>query len=148
MAEFTPSDPDFERKIGDSFARLGFIRGLGAELVSVRPGQVEIRAVHDDRLTQQDGFLHAGAVAALVDTACGYAAYSLMPAGTRVLTVEFKVNFLSAARGDRFLARGSVIKPGRTLTVCDGKLYAFQGGEERLVAVMQATMICIEDGGG
>ena len=116
---------------------------LGAELVLVQPGEVHITAPYDEGFTQQDGFLHAGTVTTLIDSACGYAAYSLMPADSRVLSVEFKVNLLSPARGESFRAEGRVIKPGKTLTVCEGKLYALDGDKEILVAVMQATMICV-----
>ena len=136
-------DPQFEARVRDSFARQGFLQTLGASLLRIEPGEAEIAAPFDDKLTQQDGFLHAGVVTALVDTACGYAAYSLMPAGSRVLSVEFKINLLSPAMGERFLARGRVIKAGRTLTVCEGNLFAVQADEERLVAAMQATMICV-----
>ena len=97
----------------------------------------------DQRFTQQNGFLHAGIVTTLMDSACGYAAFTLMPPGSRVLSVEFKVNFLSPAQGESFRAEGHVIKPGKTLTVCEGKFYALDGDKEKLVAIMQATMICI-----
>jgi uncharacterized protein (TIGR00369 family) len=98
----------------------------------------------DEKMTQQDGFLHAGAITTLVDAACGCAAYTLMPAGARVLSVEFKINLLSPADGDVFLARGKVIKPGRTITVCVGKFFSFKDHKEKLSALMQATMICIQ----
>jgi uncharacterized protein (TIGR00369 family) len=142
---FSPIDPHFESRIRDSFARQGFLNTLGAEISSIRPGEVEISAPFDSRFTQQDGYLHAGAAAALVDTACGYAAYTLMPAASRVLTVEFKINFLSVARGERYLARARVIKAGKTLTVCAGELFAFQGDERQRVAAMQTTMICVKE---
>jgi uncharacterized protein (TIGR00369 family) len=118
---------------------------LGAELGLVRAGEVHLLAPFDARFTQQDGFLHAGVVTTLVDSACGYAAFTLMPAGSRVLSVEFKINLLSPARGDRFRAEGRVIKAGRTITVCEGKMFSIQGEEETLCAVMQATMICIQE---
>ncbi|MGD2156722.1 MAG: PaaI family thioesterase [Anaerolineales bacterium] len=142
---FSPMDPQFESRIRDSFARQGFLQTLGAEINTIHPGEVEISAPFDDRFTQQDGFLHAGVTTALVDTACGYAAYTLMPADSRVLSVEFKINFLSVAQGERFLARGRVVKAGRTLTVCAGELFAFEGDQRQRVAAMQATMICVQD---
>jgi uncharacterized protein (TIGR00369 family) len=111
----------------------------------VRAGEVHLTAPYDARFTQQDGFLHAGIVTTLMDSACGYAAYSLMPAGSRVLTVEFKVNLLSPARGDGFRAEGHVIKAGRTLTVCEGNLFSIEKEKETLCAIMQATMICIQE---
>jgi uncharacterized protein (TIGR00369 family) len=141
----SPPDPHFESRIRDSFADQNFLKTIGATLARIQPGEVEIEAPFEKQLAQQDGFLHAGVVTALVDTACGYAAYSLMPAGSRVLSVEFKINMLSPAVGERFLARGRVIKSGRTLTVCEGKLYAVQVEKKRLVAVMQATMINVAE---
>lgn len=141
--DFRPTDPNYEQRVRDNFAQGGFLRAAGAEITAISPGWVEVMTPYSQRLTQQDGYLHAGVVTALVDTACGYAAYTLMPAGSRVLSVEFKINLLAPAEGDRFLAMGRVVKPGRTLTVCQGELFAQQGEEERLVAAMQATMICL-----
>ena len=143
MAAFTPLDPGYARRVQDSFASQAFLNTLNARLSSLQPGEVEITAPFDPRWGQQDGFLHAGVAAALVDTACGYAAHTLMPPAARVLTVEFKINLLSPALGERFLARGTVVKPGRTLTVCEGRLFAHQGQAAKLVAAMQATMICV-----
>jgi uncharacterized protein (TIGR00369 family) len=143
MTKFQPLDPEFNNRIHESFQRQSMMGTMGAELALIQPGEVHITAPYDERFTQQDGFLHAGTVTTLIDSACGYAAYSLMPAGSRVLSVEFKVNLLSPAQGESFRAEGSVIKPGKTLTVCEGKLFALNDGQEKLVAVMQATMICV-----
>ena len=121
------------------------LAALGAQIGLLRAGEVHLVAPYDARFTQQDGFLHAGIVTTLMDTACGYAAFTLMPAASRVLSVEFKVNLLSPARGERFRAEGRVIKAGRTITVCEGKLFSMQGEEESLCAIMQATMICIRE---
>ena len=143
MNDYQPFDPDFENRIHESFQHQRMMGTMGAELALVQPGEVHITAPYDSRFTQQDGFLHAGTVTTLVDSACGYAAYSFMPADTRVLSVEFKVNLLSPAQGESFRAEGRVIKPGKTLTVCEGKLYALDDDKEKLVAVMQATMICV-----
>lgn len=143
MKPFLPTDPDFETRVRDSFSKQEMLTSLGAKLGLVRAGEVHLAAPYDARFTQQDGFLHAGIVATLMDSACGYAAYSLMPAASRVLSVEFKVNLLAPARGPRFRAEGRVIKAGRTLTVCEGKLFAIEKDEESLCAIMQATMICI-----
>ena len=118
---------------------------IGAYLISVEPGLVEIGLSFREDLTQQNGYLHAGIVTTIVDSACGFAAYSLMPAGSAVLTVEYKVNLMSPARGDKFIATGRVIKPGRTLTVCAGDVVAIVGEERRQVAMMQATMIRIAE---
>lgn len=116
---------------------------LGARLTSVAPGAVEIEFRFREDLTQQHGFLHAGAVTAAVDSACGYAALSLMDPDAAVLTVEYKVNLLAPAAGERFLARGRVVRPGRTLTVCAGEVVALEGDEERTIALMQATMMAV-----
>lgn len=147
MSGFEPRDPAFEARIRGSFARQRFMRTLGAELSAVRPGEVVIALPFSDALTQQHGFLHAGAVSSVVDSACGYAALSLMPPGTGVLSVEFKVNMLAPAAGRRFEAVGRVRKAGRTITVCEGELRAFDGDEAAgtLVALMQGTMMTVRD---
>ena len=143
MRNLSPVDPDFEQRIRTSFARQGLINTLNGKIALISPGELHIEAPFDERFTQQDGFLHAGIVTTLMDSACGYAAYTLMPADSRVLSVEFKVNFLNPARGERFRAEGRVAKSGRTISVCEGKLFALQNGQGKLVAMMQATMICI-----
>ena len=117
---------------------------LGARILSVVPGEVLIELAWSDELAQQHGVLHAGAVAAIADSACGYAALSLMPPGSAVMSVEFKVNLLAPGRGERFLASGRVRRAGRTLSVCEGTVKAIQGSEEREVAVMTATMIRLD----
>ncbi len=144
MKPFSPSDPNFETRIRASAGMQGVLSTIGAELALVRAGEAHLTAPYDARFSQQDGFLHAGIVTTLMDSACGYAAYTLMPAASRVLSVEFKVNLLAPARGPRFRAEGRVIKAGRTLTVCEGKLFSIEE-EETLCAIMQATMICIRD---
>jgi len=140
-----PLDPNFESRVRASFSQQGMLAALGAQIGLLRAGEVHLDAPYDARFTQQDGFLHAGIVTTLMDSACGYAAFTLMPAASRVLSVEFKVNLLSPARGERFRAEGRVIKAGRTITVCEGKLFSMQGEEESLCAIMQATMICIRE---
>ena len=115
---------------------------IGGELTRVEPGVVEITLPYRADLTQQDGYVHAGIVTTIADSACGYAAYSLMPPGSDVLAVEFKVNLLRPAKGEMFLARAEVIKPGRTLTVVRADVFATSGaGERQLVATMQGTMM-------
>ena len=140
-----PLDPNFESRVRASFSQQGMLAALGAQIGLLRAGEVHLDAPYDARFTQQDGFLHAGIVTTLMDSACGYAAFTLMPAASRVLSVEFKVNLLSPARGERFRAEGRVIKAGRTITVCEGKLFSIEKEEETLCAIMQATMICIRD---
>lgn len=130
-------DPDFEARIRASFATQKFMATLGARLERVAPGEVTIALPFRADLTQQNGFLHAGVVTSVVDSACGYAALSVMAPGADVLSVEFKVNFLAPAQGSEFLAVGRVVRAGRTLVVVSGELLA--GGT--VVALMQGTMI-------
>src|SRR5215213_4245127 len=117
---------------------------LGMRLLRVAPGEVEIRLDFREDLTQQHGYLHAGVVAAAVDTACGYAALTLTEAGSEVLSIEFKLNLLSPAAGESFVARARVVRAGRNITVCAGDVFALKGGgEEKLVATMLATMMTV-----
>jgi uncharacterized protein (TIGR00369 family) len=141
MPIFEPADANFERRIRSSFARQGLMEHIGARLTAVSPGAVEIELPFRADLTQQHGFVHAGIITSIVDSACGYAALSLLPAHAEVLTVEYKVNFVSPAAGPRFIGRGRVIKPGRTLTVCAGDVFAVGDGTEKLVATMLATIM-------
>lgn len=144
-----PRDPDFEARVRASFARQTFMATLGAELQSVRPGEVVIALPFRAALAQQHGVLHAGAVTAVVDSACGYAALSLMDPGSGVMSVEFKVNLLAPAAGERFLAVGRVVRPGRTLTVCAGELRVERAdGAGDVTAIMQATMMAVRGRAG
>ena len=137
-------DPDYETRVRDSFARQKMMRTIGAELTRVSPGVVEIEMPFSDALTQQHGFLHAGVISTALDSACGYAAYSMMPADAAILTIEFKINLLSPGKGERFLFRGEVTKPGRTIMVTDGRAYAVDGeGEARMIATMTGTMMTV-----
>jgi uncharacterized protein (TIGR00369 family) len=138
---------DMEQRVQDSFDRQPVMATIGATLTQVKPGEVTIELPVRSNLTQQHGFVHAGIVTLIVDTACGYAALTLMPPLAAVLTVEFKVNFLSPATGEKLIARGWVIKPGKTLMVCLGEVKAQNGGEDKLVATIQATMIAREGTG-
>ena len=143
----TARDPGFERRVRDSFGRQALMATLGARLESVAPGEVVIALPFRAELTQQHGYLHAGAVAAVVDSACGYAALSLMDADAAVLSIEFKVNMLAPAAGECFRAIGRVVRSGRTITVCAGELEAVRDGTSTVVAVMQATMMAVRDRG-
>lgn len=145
MNKQKPPDPNFKQRIREGFTRQGLINTLNGKIVHISPGELHIEAPFDERFTQQDGFLHAGVVTTLMDSACGYAAYTLMPPDSRVLSVEFKVNFLNPAQGEHFRAEGKVAKSGKTISVCEGKLFALQNGQEKLVAMMQATMICLQN---
>ena len=140
---FDPRDPSYEARVRASFARQRAMHTIGARIVRVEPGEVELELPFRDELTQQHGFLHAGIVTALVDSACGYAALSLMDNESAVLSVEYKVNLLAPAIGERMRAIGRVIKPGRTLLVCAGDVLAVAGGAETHVTVMQATMMAV-----
>ena len=142
-AKIVPS-VDFEERVRASFARQNVMTTMGAELTSVTPGIIEIEMPFSEALTQQHGFLHAGIISAALDSACGYAAFSLMPENAAVLTIEFKVNLLAPGKGERFLFRGSVTKPGRTIIVADGQAYAFAAdGEAKLIATMTGTMMTV-----
>lgn len=131
----------FEQKVRASFARQQFMTTLGAEMASVGRGAVEIRLPFSLELTQQDQFVHAGAITSILDSACGYAALSVAPAKAEVLSVEFKVNLLSPAVGDVFVARAMVKRSGKTLCVCTADAFAVKGKEEKLIATMLATII-------
>jgi uncharacterized protein (TIGR00369 family) len=143
VTAFHSLEPDFASRVRRSFARQRLLATLGATLERVEPGEVEIRLPFREDLAQQHGFLHAGAMTSIVDTACGYAALTLMRPVAAVLSVEFKVNLLSPGRGESFVARARVKKAGRTVTVVTGDVLAVQGGEERLVATMLATMMTV-----
>ncbi|MEO6593528.1 MAG: PaaI family thioesterase [Planctomycetota bacterium] len=137
------SDPAFAERVRDSFARQQVMATLGITLGKVDPGEVQLCVPYQDALTQQHGFLHAGIIATMADSACGYAAFSLMPAQAGVLTVEYKVNLLAPAKGESFVARARVVRAGRTLTVCAADVVAVQAGEETTVATMLATVMTI-----
>ncbi|HYE41306.1 MAG TPA: PaaI family thioesterase [Ramlibacter sp.] len=140
---FEPQDSGYTERIRASFAQQGAMRTIGAALAEVAPGRVVIEMPWQEAVTQQHGFVHAGMLAAALDSACGYAASTLMPADAGVLTIEFKINLLAPAAGERFRMEGAVIKPGRTITVTEGRAYAMQDGREKLVATMGATLMTI-----
>ncbi|MHB2169779.1 PaaI family thioesterase [Alsobacter sp. R-9] len=144
MTGAVPSDPRFRERILGSFARQGLMRTLGASIASVEPGAVDIVLPTGEAVSQQHGFVHAGAVSAIADSAAGYAALTLMPAGRGVLTAEFKINLVAPAAGERLIARGRVVKAGRTLTLSQAEVHAVVEGREKLVALLTATMMAIE----
>ncbi|MGC8603474.1 MAG: PaaI family thioesterase [Desulfomonilaceae bacterium] len=145
MINFKAHDQEIEDRVRSSFNRQQIMKTIGAKMTHVAPGEVHIELTFSETLTQQHGYLHAGTVTIIVDSACGYAAYTLMPPFSEVLTVEYKVNFLHPAMGERFVATGRVIKPGRTLTVCSGDVFAYgsQNVEGKLIATIQATMMTV-----
>src|SRR5580700_6443593 len=143
---FQAQDPNFRERVRASFTRQQVMATLGIEMVHLEPGEVHLTMLPDPAYTQQHGFVHAGIITTALDSACGYAAFSLMPADAAVLTVEFKTNLLAPAKGDRFRFRAHVVKPGRTLTVCDAQAFAVDGtADERLVATMTGTLMALFD---
>ncbi len=140
---FEPQDPGYAARVRDSFARQGAMATIGATLAAIEPGRVVIELDWAPALTQQHGFLHAGMVATALDSACGYAGFTLMPAEAAVLTIEYKINLLAPAKGQRFRMVGTVVKPGRTVTVAEGRAYALDDGKEKLVATMGCTLMAV-----
>lgn len=134
---------DFRERIRQSFDRQGAMAMLDAELTRVEQAMIEIELPYSEKLTQQHGFLHAGVISAALDTACTYAAYTTIAPDASILTIEFKVNLLSPGRGDRFLFRGEITKPGSTIIVADGRGYAISDGPAKLIASMTASMMVI-----
>jgi uncharacterized protein (TIGR00369 family) len=133
----------FESKVREGFGRQAFMTTLGAAIDCTAPGIVEIRMPFNPSHTQQDGFVHAGVIASIMDSACGYAAYSVAPEGCNVLTVEFKVNLLAPAMGKNFVARAQVKRRGKTLTVCAADAFAINGDQEKLIATMLGTIMAL-----
>ena len=140
---FEPRCADYAGRVRSSFARQGAMQTLGATLGLLEPGAVDIELPWAPGLTQQHGFLHAGVVATALDSACGYAGLTLMPENAAVLTIEFKINLLAPSAGERFRMEGRVLKPGRTITVCEGRAFALQGEQEKLVATMACTLMAV-----
>ncbi len=134
---------DVHERIRQSFARQGAMETLGAELTRISQGVVEIELPFDVKLTQQHGILHAGVISAALDSACSYAAYTVVAPDASLLTIEFKVNLLSPGRGDRFLFRGEITKPGSTIIVADGRGYAVGDGPAKLIASMTSTLMVV-----
>ncbi len=139
-----PPDVNYAARVRASFEKQKLMTTIGAILEKVEPAAVTIRLPFREDLTQQHGFIHAGAIASVADSACGYAALSLMPADAGVLSIEFKINMLSPAKGDALVARGTVIRAGKTIMVCRADVFSITGRVEKLVAAMQATMMVAE----
>ena len=137
------SDPHYAERTRASFARQPAMATLGITLAEVEAGRVVLAMAHRGDLTQQHGFMHAGTIATALDSACGYAAFTLMPEGAGILTVEFKTNLLAPAKGERFLFKATVVKPGRTLTVCEARAFAQDQGVDTLVATMTGTLMAL-----
>ena len=145
MPSFEPRDPDFEAKVRASFERQHVMALIGAELVRVEPGRTEIALAWRADLTQQHGFLHAGITTTIADSAGGYAAFSLMPPGSSILSVEYKVNLLAPAKGERFLAVGQVVRAGRKVTTCELEVFALLGESRKTCLVGLQTTLCLPE---
>ena len=140
---FELRDAEYQRRVRESFERQGLMKYLGAELVLLEPGGVVIRVPFRGELTQQHGYFHAGVTGAIADSACGYAAYTLMPADSSVLTVEYKMNLLAPADGEELIARARVVRSGKTLKVCSADVFVLKGGAENHCATMLSTVMCL-----
>ena len=138
---FSPEDPAYAERVRASFARQGAMRLIGAEIVAVEPGYCSVALVPRPEISQQHGYVHAGIVSAIIDSAGGYAGFTLFPIDASVLTVEFKLNLLAPAAGERLVAEGFVVRPGRTLVITRGEVHAEAGGKRTLVALMQQTLM-------
>ncbi len=147
MTTPVPADPEYERRVRASFARQKVMALLGASLERVAPGEVHVRLPFREELGQQHGFFHAGVMTTIADSACGYSALTLMPAGSAVLTTEFKVNLLAPGAGEAVVARARVLKAGRTLTVSMAEVHAVARGAEKLVAILIATNMTLQGRG-
>jgi uncharacterized protein (TIGR00369 family) len=147
MVSFEPKDPNYEARVRSGFARQQVMATLGLSITALAPGEIELEMPYAAACTQQHGFLHAGILSTALDSACGYAAFSLMPADVAVLTVEFKTNLLAPADGQRFRFKAHVVKPGRTLTICDARAYARNGATEKLIATMTGTVMAVQERG-
>ena len=141
MSALQAEEPSVDARVRGGFQRQRIMNLIGAVLTRVAPGAVEIELPFRDDLTQQHGYVHGGIVAAIADSACGYASLSLAPVGTEVLTLEYKINFLAPASGAKLVARGHVVRAGRTVSVCEGKVLAVSGDTEMEIAAMLATMM-------
>jgi uncharacterized protein (TIGR00369 family) len=141
---FEPKNPDYRAAAIATFDRQTAMQSLGISIARLEPGEVDLAMPYSAAWTQQNGFVHAGIITAGLDNACGIAAFTLMPANSDILTVEFKTNLLAPASGDRFVFRARVVKPGRTLTVCEAQAFAQHDGAENLVATMTGTLMALQ----
>jgi uncharacterized protein (TIGR00369 family) len=143
LQHFEPKNPDYRAVATATFERQPAMHTLGISIARIEAGEVDLAMPYSPAWTQQNGFVHAGIITAGLDNACGIAAFTLMPANTDVLTVEFKTNLLAPAKGERFIFRACVVKPGRTLTVCEARAFAEHGGTETLIATMTGTLMAL-----
>jgi len=143
MAKFEALNPSFAKEVNDSFARQSIMSLIDARLTNIEPGRIDISLPFRGDLTQQHGYLHAGIITTIADSACGYAAYTLMPPDSEVLSIEFKINLLRPGKGDSFVARAEVLRPGKTVTAVRADVFALSNDKETLIATMQGTMMCL-----
>jgi len=141
--EFAVCDPQYERRVRESFSRQGLMKHLEARLTELKPGMAELRVAFREELTQQHGYFHAGVSGSLADVACGYAAYTLMPEDSSVLTVEYKINLMAPAQGEELIARARVVRSGKTLKICTADVFARKGETESYCATVLATIMCL-----
>ncbi len=141
MKKENTKNPDYKERVIESFAKQKFMRFIKAELTEIKPGYCEISLPFSDNLTQQHGFFHAGIISTIADNAAGYAAFSLMEPTSSILTVEYKINLVSPAIGERLISKAEVIKSGKTLTICQSKVYACEKENQKLCAIAQVTLI-------
>ncbi len=144
-SQFKPASNQFKERVEDSFAHQQVMKTLGVSIRSIHPGEIELEFPHQQGLTQQHGFIHAGILSTVLDSACGYAAFSLMPDNAGVLTIEFKINLLSPAQGEQFRAIGRVKKAGRNISVTEGELFSIVANKTKLVATMVGTIMSVYD---
>ncbi len=142
---FKPRNKNFRTKVEESFALQKAMKTIGCTIKKVDPGHIELEFPYDEKFTQQHGFIHAGILATAMDSACGYAAFSLMPENAGVLAVEFKINFLAPAKGEKIRVVGEVLKPGRTISVCQAEAFTNDGRGEKLVSQMTGTIMTVYD---
>jgi len=148
MNKFEPKDSAFRERVQSSFDRQQCMATLGIVISRIESGFIELVMPYAEAYTQQHGFVHAGIISTALDSACGYAAFSLMPVEAAVLTVEYKINLLAPAKGEEFIFRAEVVKPGRTLTLCDARAYGRIAGSKKLIATMSGTLMALFNHGG
>ncbi len=144
ISPFTPAFAGYADKVRAAFAKQGMLQAIGARLVTLAPGTCNIELSYADGVTQQQGFFHGGAIGTIADSAAGFAAFTLMPEDSEILTVEYKINLVKAARPPLIRATGNVLRAGRTITVCRSEVYRIDGAAQELCAVMQATMMRVD----
>lgn len=145
LKQFIHPDKDYKTRVKASFTKQKFMDFIGAELSTLEPGYCEIQLPYSENLTQQHGFFHSGIVSTIDDNAAGYAAFTLMDGTSSILTVEYKINLMAPAKGSVLIGKGKVVKPGKTLTICQTEVFAEEDGQQKLCVVVQSTLIQLKD---